>query len=295
MNEYNNQNPNNNNYQGYPPYPPMPQKNSSNVAIVVLLSVLCALILAAIVFCALYFGGVLTRPDTPANPNVEVASETVGNELPVIMYVANVKNSIYFRSTPEEIPSNIICEIPLNTPVIFISNEDAVFAKISYNNSEGYVKRSYLSTVIQNTGVQDNTVKYDMYVTNVDYAIYLRSSASEASDGNIICEIPLGTKVGYIETADSVFYKINYNGTIGYSKAVYLTPYKPSNQTRYMTVCNVKNSIYIRSTPSEANSNNILGEIPLGSVVRYISTPNSTFHYISWNGMYGYAKQIYLR
>lgn len=62
-----------------------------------------------------------------------------------------------------------------------------------------------------------------MTVTNVKYAIYLRSTPSEASDANIIMEIPVGSKVTYLDTPNNTFYKISYGGTVGYSKQIYLT------------------------------------------------------------------------
>lgn len=215
------------------------------------------------------------------------------------MYVANVKHSIYFRSAPVEDKSNIICEIPLGTAISFIENTDNVFAKISYNNQEGYVKREYLSpSVPQATPASANSgntnVAYYMYVANVKDSIYLRSEPVE-NQSNIICTIPLGTKVGYIEYTNSAFSKIVYNGQYGYAKTQYLSNSSPGGSDSYsMTVCNVKHSIYLRTSPEE-NPNNIICEIPVGSRVAYISSGTGTFYEISWNGYVGYAKSEYLR
>lgn len=145
--------------------------------------------------------------------------------------------------------------------------------------------------------IENTTVSGYRYVSNVRDSIYLRSEPVESSDANIICTIPLGTQVGFIEISNDVFSKINYNGTIGYSKTQYLsTEYTASNTTvvGYRYVVNVENSIYIRSTPSEANNSNILGTIPLGTQVGFIEQTNSTFSKIAYNGMVGYAKNIYL-
>lgn len=211
------------------------------------------------------------------------------------MYVANVKHSIYFRSAPVEQDSNIITEILLATPVSFIENTDAVFAKVSYNGQEGYVKREYLSPTppqIFSAQSGNTTISGYRYVSNVKDSIYLRSAPYENS-GNIICTIPLGTQVGFIEYADSTFSKISYNGTIGYAKSEYLS-YGSVKAYDTMTVCNVAHSIYLRSTPKE-ESGNIICEIPVGSTVSYIENANSTFYKISWNGYVGYSKKEYLR
>ena len=146
----------------------------------------------------------------------------------------------------------------------------------------------------------NTTVVSYMYVANVKYSIYLRSLPEE-NDSNIITEIPLGTQVGFIENADSVFAKINYNGRIGYSKREYLSSVSPNSGysggkawSDTMTVTNVKYAIYLRSTPSEASDANIIMEIPVGSKVTYLDTPNNTFYKISYGGTVGYSKQIYL-
>ena len=220
------------------------------------------------------------------------------------MYVANVKYSIYFRNAPIEDKSNIICEIPLGTPVTFIENADNVFAKISYNNQEGYVKREYLSVSVPQASASpvpsansgNTAIAYYMYVANVKNSIYLRSEPSE-NQNNIICEIPLGTKVGFIEYANKSFSKISYNGKYGYAKTEYLSRASSSStntSSNTMTVCNVKNSIYLRSTPEET-PNNIICEIPVGSNVTFINNGNIEFYKISWNGYTGYSKSEYLR
>ncbi len=341
----------NNNYQTQPP-------SSNNSALIAVVSVLAALVLAAVILGSLFFTGVINFPGRGGNlertmyvvenaymrseasdtstilislsPGAAVtyhkdansiyASVTYVNSDGIfdgylekavlsatkpniqeasIMYVANVKHSIYFRSAPVEQPSNIITEILLGTPVTFIENTDGVFAKISYNNQEGYVKREYLSPSVPyihaSSAYDGNTsISGYRYVANVKNSIYLRSQPVEDS-GNVICEIPLGTQVGFIEYTDSTFSKISYNGSIGYAKTEYLsTSYSSSKARPTLTVCNVKTSIYLRSTPEETPSN-IITEIPVGSVVEYMGDGNNVFSYIRWNGYTGYAKNEYLR
>lgn len=212
------------------------------------------------------------------------------------MYVANVANSIYLRSQPEEVESNIITTIPLGSQVVWMEDVTPVFSKVSYGGTTGYVKRDYLSAKKPSpqpkyTPPENTTVQRYVYVANVANSIYLRSQPKE-NKSNIITTIPLGTRVGFIEYTNNTFSKINYNGTIGYAKTKFLTDYYST--TTYMTVYNVKHSIYLRSAPVE-NSSNIICEIPLGSVVTYISNGGNGFYKISWNGYTGYSKSKYLR
>jgi len=214
------------------------------------------------------------------------------------MYVANVADSIYLRSEPEEKSKNIITTIPLGAQVVWICDETPIFSKVSYGGNTGYVKRDYLSTTQHQTQhtytAYTTNTKIDkyVYVSNVKNSIYLRSTIEETPN-NIITTIPLGTEVGFIEYASNDFSKINYNGIIGYAKTMYLSDYY-DHTYQYMTVCNVKNSIYLRSTPYE-NQDNIICEIPVNSVVRFIENANGGFYKIAWDGYVGYSKSKYLR
>ncbi len=299
------------NYNPYGGYPP-PQK-PNNGGLIAIISVLACIIVIGITVLILMFTGVIsignndklseqtvatsapidtptTEPLVPAAPAYQPsANTTVVSQ----KYVANVKYSIYLRSTPFENDSNIICEIPLGTQVGFIENTDNVFGKINYNGTIGYSKLQYLSDTAPYIS-SNNTVSSYMYIANVKNSIYFRSAPVENS-GNIICEIPLGTQVGYIEIVDGTFSKISYNGSVGYVKTQYLSSVRPgsSKSSGTMTVVNVKHSIYLRSTPSET-ANNIIMEIPVGSTVTYLGTPDNTFYKISYGGTVGYSKQEYL-
>ena len=184
-NNYNNQNrsyPNGNNGctpGGYYQNPNGGKKPSGNGPIIAAVSILGALLVAVIVFIILWLTGIIgsskqseaapAQTQTQTQPQAEQAAPT--EPQPVAMFVANVEHSIYFRNSPSELDSNIICEIPLATQVAFIENTDAVFAKIKYNDQEGYVKREYLSATRPQPKASassgDTTVKYSMYVVNV--------------------------------------------------------------------------------------------------------------------------------
>ena len=310
------QNYNSGGYRGGPYMNGRDYEKRSNTGLIAAISVLSAIIVVGIVFLTLMFTGVLrfgggdnsaavvptaapaptdapaptAAPAAPAAP----AAQPENNVISRYVYVANVQNSIYFRSAPAENDGNIITEIPLGTMVGFVENVDSVFAKINYNGQIGYAKQQYLSDVQPSV---NNTVSDYMYVANVKNSIYFRSSPSE-NDGNIICEIPLGTRVGFIENANSVFAKISYNGQTGYAKREYLSYSRPSTSSSSsgstMTVVNVDYAIYLRSSPSESSDSNLIMEIPVGATVSYLGTANSTFYKISYGGTVGYAKQIYL-
>ena len=66
-----------------------------------------------------------------------------------------------------------------------------------------------------------NTIKKTMYVVKCNEFITLRSTPSTSASE--ITKIPLGSSVGYIEEAGNGFYKVQYDGKIGYALASYLS------------------------------------------------------------------------
>lgn len=129
------------------------------------------------------------------------------------------------------------------------------------------------------------------YVVNCKQSITLRTSPSTSASE--ITQIPLGKAVGYIENAGNGFYKINYDGAVGYSLASYLSPTKQSKSTvTTAQVVNANEYITLRSEPSTSASE--VTKIPAGAYVRYLGTASNGFYHIEYNGMTGYGLQSYL-
>ena len=151
----------------------------------------------------------------------------------------------------------------------------------------------------QQTDVQDQYTTY--YVVNCNDSITLRKQP-DVNSGQIT-QIPLGSAVSYVESAQNGFYKVIYNGSTGYALASYLSTSKPvasvaaptqTSTENYETyyVVNCEKSITLRPQP-DVNSGEIC-QIPLGSAVSYISAASNGFYYISYNGNKGYSIASYL-
>ena len=140
------------------------------------------------------------------------------------------------------------------------------------------------------------------YVVNCKQSITLRPQP-DVNSGEIL-QIPLGSAVSYIETAQNGFYKVIYNGSTGYALASYLSSTKPAetaaaalaqtNVANYETyyVVNCNESITLRPQP-DVNSGEIC-QIPLGSAVSYVGTASNGFYEIIYNGNRGYSLASYL-
>ena len=313
---------------------PAPKKKGNKGAMIAIISVVSVIIVVGAIVAVLFATGVIGKSKEEKladkamsifgdiNDEAEKAAEEAldaaddddndddedddsdKKESGEIRYITNCDDSAYIRSEPKDSSDNIIATVDYGEKVIFLKNINNKFAKVKYDGETGYVERANLSSSKPaakkketNQSISDNTVKKYMYVANVKNSIYLRSEPKE-EQSNILFTIPLGEQVGYIETANGAFSKISYNGTIGYAKTCYLSDSAPyygqTSGSSYMTVCNVKYAIYLRSQPYE-NPNNIICEIPVGSTVEFLENTNGTFYKISWNGNVGYAKSIYLR
>ena len=221
----------------------------------------------------------------------------------VTYYVVNCKQSITLRPQPD-VKSGEICQIPLGSAVSYVESAENGFYKIVYNGSTGYALAAYLSTdrslVNAPIPAQANPVSYPTYyVVNCKQSITLRPGP-DVSSGEI-CQIPLGSSVSYIESAENGFYKIIYNGSTGYALASYLSANGSSvsvpvqtNPAGYSTyyVVHCKQSITLRTSPSTSAEE--ICQIPLGAAVSYISAASNGFYYISYNGNTGYALASYL-
>ena len=131
------------------------------------------------------------------------------------------------------------------------------------------------------------------YVVNCQKSITLRSEPSTSASE--ITQIPFGKAVGFIETADNGFSKINYDGLVGYGLSSYLSGDKPSarkTERRWAQVVNCEEWITLRSSPS--TSAGFLARIPLGAYVTCLGDAGNEFYEVEYDGKHGYALKAYL-
>ena len=202
------------------------------------------------------------------------------------MYVDNVSQAIYLRKKPVEKDGNEIETIPLGTQIGFIEKSNDTYSKINYNGKIGYVKTSYLSEL-----KPDITVKYPMYVVNVNESVTLRRDPS--TTGEAVCKIPLEEEVGFIEDTNSLFTKVRYGDRVGYVMSQYLSNSMPNTViSEWMYIDNVSKAIKLRKNPTDDSDSYF--DLSLGTEVGFIENVNSVYAKINYNGTIGYTKWEYL-
>lgn len=150
----------------------------------------------------------------------------------------------------------------------------------------------------QTVAVTQAQVLTTLYVVNCNESITLR--VSDSTNAKEIKQIPLGAAVSFMENAANGFYKVSYNGSIGYALASYLSvdPYDHYvASTTASTVWSGKvvrcnEYITLRRTPSTKGEE--ITKIPLGSIVTVYSGADNGFYYIDYDGFEGYALAGYI-
>ncbi|MEJ6529064.1 N-acetylmuramoyl-L-alanine amidase [Exiguobacterium sp. USCH10] len=172
----------------------------------------------------------------------------------------------------------ILTTIPSGKTVTYISTYGSWY-RVSYNGTVGYVSSQYLKTY------QPTTVK--TYTTTAN--LNLRKMAS--TSGTILTTIPSGKEVIYLSTYGS-WYRVSYNGTIGYVSSQYVkvtssSTITPDSTATYYTTANLN----LRKMAS--TSGTILLTIPSGSAVTYLSTYGSWYR-VTYKGVTGYVSSQYV-
>lgn len=157
---------------------------------------------------------------------------------------------------------------------------------------------SLQETQPQTVAVTQAQVLTTLYVVNCNESITLR--VSDSTNSKEIKQIPLGAAVSFMENAANGFYKVSYNGSIGYALASYLSvdPYDhyvaPTKASTVWSgkVVRCNEYITLRRTPSTKGEE--ITKIPLGSIVTVYSGADNGFYYIYYDGFEGYALAGYI-
>ena len=295
------------------------RKKNNNGVLIVLIIVLLLLFCAVVSFGTMYFMDKRNSEDvTSAITEKSDKKEKADKEVPEnkFYYVSNCEESITLRKAPSTGAEEIM-QMPLGALVEYIESAENGYYKVNYAGLEGYAHSSYLSVEKpvpspneDNLNAEaknkkeekkkteekpeNTTVIATYYVVNCEESITLRKTSSVY--GTEITQIPLGASVGYIESAENGYYKVNYNGKIGYALSSYLSKSATGQESLSYTTgkvvdCDV--SITLRETPSVYGDE--IMQIPLGDYVTYIEKAENGFYCVEYNGYRGFVMGSYIK
>ena len=138
---------------------------------------------------------IIVNSQPEEQPEVPVSEEPVKESEPEICQVVHCNEFITLRTQPATDAAEI-CKIPLGADVNYLGNGENGFVRVSYDGKEGYALASYL-----NFTKEDGAIFMKVY--NCNESITLRKIPSTTAEE--FCQIPLGEKVIFRETAQDGF------------------------------------------------------------------------------------------
>ena len=191
----------------------------------------------------------------------------------------------------------IICVLIISVSAYgFVNNQTGYRSVLPVGMAEHNERMIDFNSVAEKTSQRENLdIQYTLYVSNCKKSITLRSAPS--TDASELAQIPLGQAVGFIEKATGGFYKINYDGVVGYALATYLSSNKlvqqeAVNMNKRGRVANCRESITLRTLPSTSAAE--IGQLPLNTNVNVIDTAENGFYQVESHGVRGYVLQQYI-
>ena len=194
-----------------------------------------------------------------------------------------------------------------NGAKVEITGESGNWYKINYSGKVGYVSKNYVKkgTTPQSQPKPEEKpqteTKVTGTVTGITTTLNIRSGASTSA--SIIGTLKNGAKVD-ITGESGNWYKINYNGRVGYVSKDYVkkggatTPEqkpedKPQTETKVTgTVTGITTTLSVRSGAS--TSATIIGTLKNGAKVE-ITGESGDWYKINYNGKVGYVYKSYIK
>ncbi len=184
-------------------------------------------------------------------PRLELAPEAEGGDLPPVIDVGSISkfNAIRTGTDGEQdmyrvtntflnvrnaprVTASQIGSLNQSDSVEVLEFVDAAWAKIAYENEEGYVSSRYISKLVSEEKLAKERQKYDgLYF--VDFG-FLNVRKAADTDSEKIGELPGQSFVRPL-TVDQVWARIPFGDGDGYVAVQYLTPFLPNFLVRQST------------------------------------------------------------
>jgi len=258
---------------------------------------------------------VTAAPAATATPRPAVtAAPAQSSGLTAVVMTAN-GGSLNLRSTAKS-GNNIILSIPYGSRLT-VTQRGSTWSAVVYNGISGYVMTSYLlfgseataAPVLTQTPAPTQApagTTYAYVTTANGKALNLRS-APDASQNNVMLEIPNGTLLT-VTARGSTWCAVTYNGRAGYVMTSFLsfpgqsaatatptpaaaTPVLVSNVTQGFVNTSNGGSLNLRSSPSDRAG--VIAQMPNGAALT-VTSRGSDWCGVIYNGIAGYAMTKFL-
>ena len=171
----------------------------------------------------------------------------------------------------------------------------------AYARVNAFLEQGNLSDDVRNTAeilrgeIEDEIAAYERsqevvgyrYVTNVANAVNFRQKPSASS--TIITTIPYGTRIGYVEDANSEYARVKYDNMYGYVAKFYLSNYSPPKQ--YSAVRYVWRSGAVEMLDQPRSGAGIILTLAAETPVGLVEIVSDTYARVDYDGNQGYIRR----
>lgn len=191
---------------------------------------------------------------------------------------------------------NIIGELSSGTNVQIISQCNSNWYKVQYNGTTGYVYAPCISIVSGNLSSSSKTGT----VINLSGDIQLNFRLGPSTNDTVIGGLSEGTTFTILSESNG-WYKINYDGTIGYVYGYYVSvgnnssslSNSSSNTSKSGVVSNLNSGVDLNFRSGPNTDYSIIGELSEGTSVTILSE-NNGWYKINYDGTVGYVYSNYI-
>lgn len=237
--------------------------------------------------------------------------------------------NLNLRST-NSTKGKVLLTIPKGKEVSYMKKSGNWY-QVKYNGKTGWVSASYIKVTTKQVTVNNknttnssgttnstnkNTTNSNTTVSNgkiYTTTANLNLRSTNSTSGNILLTIPKGKEVTYISQSNN-WYKVNYNGKIGWVSATYIkitsktntntsngnssvqTPTNNTNLPAGQTITNtvVYTTDAVRFRKSNSTSSTVLGTIPANTKFTTNYKTTNGWYYVTYNGQTGFVSGNYL-
>lgn len=238
------------------------------------------------------FNSIKTSKVSTASKDTTLCGEIQYGE---VSNLGNGYTSLNLRQGPGT-SYNIIGELSSGTNVQIISQCNSNWYKVQYNGTTGYVYAPCISIV---SGNLSSSLKTGT-VINLSGDIQLNFRLGPSTNDTVIGGLSEGTTFTILSESNG-WYKINYDGTIGYVYGYYVSignnssslSNSSSNTSKSGVVSNLNNGVDLNFRSGPNTDYSIIGELSEGTSVTILSE-NNGWYKINYDGTVGYVYSDYI-
>ena len=189
--------------------------------------------------------------------------------------------------------SKILTTIPKGKTIEILDKSNTSWYRVRYNGKTGYVSSQYISINGNSNSNNNTSTTSENGVTTAN--LNLRQGTSTSS--KILTTIPKGKTIEILDKSNTSWYRVRYNGKIGYVSSQYISINGNSNSNNNTSITSQKGvtTANLNLRRGTSTSSKILTTIPKGKTIEILDRSNASWYKVKYSGKTGYVSSKYIR